>query len=86
MPLDKAYDKQLKSDVADIKNTGGRMASSVTAARFLAHFVGDWPWAHIDIAGACLYSNKPGETERSYLTKGGTGVMVRSLVEYLRGL
>ncbi len=86
MPLDKAYDRQLKSLSADIKNTGGRMASSVTAARFLAHFVGDWPWAHIDIAGAETFSNKPEETNRSYLTKGGTGVMVRSLVEYLRSL
>ncbi|MFT5193640.1 MAG: leucyl aminopeptidase [Cellvibrionaceae bacterium] len=86
MPLDKSYDRQLKSDVADIKNTGGRMASAVTAARFLAHFVGDWPWAHIDIAGADMHSGKAEETDRSYLTKGGTGVMVRSLVEYVRGL
>ena len=86
MPLDKAYDRQLKSDVADIKNTGGRSASSVTAARFLSNFVGDWPWAHIDIAGAELYKGGPEETPRSYLTKGGTGIMVRTLVEYVRSL
>ncbi len=86
MPLDSAYDRQLKSLSADIKNTGGRMASSVTAARFLAHFVGDWPWAHIDIAGGEKWGNTADETDRSYLTKGGTGVMVRSLVEYVRRL
>ena len=84
MPLDKTYDRQLKSDVADIKNTGGRMASSVTAARFLAHFAGDWPWAHIDIAGAELSAGGPNETPRSYVPKGATGVLVRTLVEYVR--
>lgn len=86
MPLDPAYDRQLKSEVADLKNTGGRAASSVTAARFLAHFAGDWPWAHIDIAGSELYSQGPENTPRSYLTKGGTGIPLRTLVEYLRGL
>lgn len=85
MPLDPAYDRQLKSEVADIKNTGGRMASAVTAARFLAHFVGEWPWAHIDMAGSEFYSNGPEQTPRSYLTKGGTGIPLRTLVEYLRG-
>ena len=84
LPLDKAYDRQLKSEVADIKNTGGRAASAITAARFLAHFVGDWPWAHLDIAGGEFYSNSPEQTSRSYLTKGATGVMVRTLVEFLR--
>lgn len=84
LPIDTAYDRQLKSDVADIKNSGGRMASSVTAARFLAHFIGDWPWAHIDIAGAELSAGGPNETPRSYVPKGGTGVVVRTLVEFVR--
>jgi leucyl aminopeptidase len=84
MPLDPAYDDQLKSDAADLKNTGGRSASAVTAARFLAHFVGSWPWAHIDIAGSDLYSGGPNQTPRSYLTKGGTGIPLRTLVECLR--
>jgi leucyl aminopeptidase len=84
MPLDPAYDKQLKSEVADLKNTGGRSASSVTAARFLAHFVGDWPWAHLDIAGSEWYSEGPDQTSRSYLTKGGTAIPLRTLVECLR--
>ncbi len=84
MPLDSVYDRQLKSDVADIKNSGGRYASSVTAARFLAHFTGDWPWAHIDIAGSELYSGGPEQTPRSYMTKGGTGIPLRTLVACLR--
>lgn len=86
MPLDPAYDRQLKSEVADLKNTGGRYASAVTAARFLAHFTADWPWAHIDIAGSALHEGGPEYTSRSYVTKGGTGVPLRTLVEYLRNL
>ncbi len=85
LPLDAAYDRQLKSDVADLKNSGGRMASAVTAARFLAHFAGEWPWAHLDIAGGEFYSGKPEDTPRSYLTKGASGTPLRTLVEVLRG-
>lgn len=86
LPLDPAYDRQIKSDVADIKNSGGRAASAITAARFLAHFVADWPWAHIDMAGSAAYSDKPEQTPRSYLVKGATGMPLRTLVEYLRSL
>jgi leucyl aminopeptidase len=86
MPLDPAYDRQLKSEAADLKNTGGRAAGSVTAARFLAHFAGEWPWAHIDMAGSDSYKGGPEDTPRSYLTKGATGVPVRTFVEYLRRL
>lgn len=85
MPLDPAYDRQLTSYIADIKNTGGREAASITAARFLSHFVGDWPWAHIDIAGSEFYVR--GQlifTPRTYLTLGATGVGLRTLVELLR--
>lgn len=84
LPLDPAYDRQLKSDVADIKNTGGRSASSVTAARFLSNFVGTWPWAHIDMAGSETYGNGPEDTARSYLTRGATGIPLRTFVEFLR--
>jgi leucyl aminopeptidase len=84
LPLDPAYDRQLESEVADIKNTGGRAASSVTAARFLSRFVGDWPWAHIDMAGSEFYSGGPEQTPRSYLTKGATGMPLRTFVEFLR--
>jgi len=84
LPLDPAYDRQLKSDAADIKNSGGRNASAITAARFLAHFTDDWLWAHIDIAGSEFYSNGPDQTPRSYLTKGATGMPLRTLVAWLR--
>jgi leucyl aminopeptidase len=84
LPLDPRYDQQLKSQVADLKNVGGRSASAVTAARFLAHFIGDWPWAHLDIAGSETYSNGLEQTPRSYLTKGGTGITTRTLVELVR--
>lgn len=84
MPLDESYDAQLKSAVADIKNDGGPEAASVTAARFLARFVGDWPWAHIDIAGSHYYSSGPEQDSRSYMTPGASGTPMRVLVEFLR--
>ena len=78
LPMFASYGEQLKSDVADIKNVGGREASSITAGKFLEHFV-DYPWIHIDIAGpAFLHEPKP------YRPKGGTGFGVRLLVEFLR--
>ncbi len=78
LPMFAAYGNHLKSDVADIKNVGGREASSITAGKFLEHFV-DYPWMHVDIAGpAFLHEPKP------YRPKGGTGFGVRLLVEFLR--
>jgi leucyl aminopeptidase len=56
MPLGKAYDKLIDSKFADVKNTGGRHAGSITAAQFLQRFVGDTPWAHLDIAGTGMGS------------------------------
>jgi leucyl aminopeptidase len=76
MPLDDEYSEQIKSDIADIKQTGGRSASSVTAAKILEHFVGDAKWAHLDIAGTSYLENK-----KSYQEKGATGVGVRTLAE-----
>ena len=73
MPLDEEYADSIKSDIADIKQTGGRGASSVTAAKILENFVGDAKWAHLDIAGTS-YTEK-----KSYQEKGGTGVGVRTL-------
>ncbi|MHA1523211.1 MAG: leucyl aminopeptidase [Alphaproteobacteria bacterium] len=58
LPLDAAYDKLMDSKVADMKNTGGRSAGSITAAQFLQRFVEDTPWVHIDIAGVALDSPK----------------------------
>ncbi|HEY4032584.1 MAG TPA: leucyl aminopeptidase [Ktedonobacteraceae bacterium] len=76
MPLDDEYNEQIKSDIADIKQTGGRTASSVTAAKILEHFIGDAKWAHLDIAGTSYLDSK-----KSYQEKGGTGVGVRTLAE-----
>ncbi|MCC0053023.1 MAG: leucyl aminopeptidase [Rhodobiaceae bacterium] len=56
MPLGKSYDKLIDSKFADMKNTGGRYAGSITAAQFLQRFVGDTPWAHLDIAGTGMSS------------------------------
>jgi len=75
MPMDEEYKELNKSEVADIKNSGGRWGGAVTAAQFLSEFVGDKPWAHIDIAGTFM-----SDKERGYLVKGATGVSVRTLV------
>ncbi len=80
MPLWDVHRKAVRSDVADIKNTTGRDASASTAAAFLANFVGDTPWVHLDIAGTA-WSNKASP----YLKNGATGVGVRLLVELLQG-
>jgi len=76
MPVPEEYKEQIKSEIADIKNTGDRYGGAITAALFLAEFVGDTPWVHLDIAGPAS-SNK----ESGYIVKGATGVGVRTLVE-----
>jgi leucyl aminopeptidase len=75
LPMYEEYKEQNKSDVADIKNSGGRYGGAITAAQFLAEFVNDKPWAHIDIAGT-FFADK----EQGYQVKGGTGVCVRTLI------
>ena len=75
LPMYEEYKEQNKSEVADIKNIGGKYAGAITAAQFLAEFIGDIPWVHLDIAGTSL-----SEKERGYLVKGATGVPVRTLV------
>ncbi|GIV53977.1 MAG: putative cytosol aminopeptidase [Candidatus Kapaibacterium sp.] len=79
LPLHDEYLEQIKSDVADVKNSGGRPAGAITAALFLKHFIGSYPWAHLDIAGTGM-APKDG----AYTPKGGTGVGVRLFVEMLR--
>jgi leucyl aminopeptidase len=79
MPLLDAHKEEIRSEIAEIKNTGGRPAGSSTAAAFLWHFVDDTPWVHLDIAGTA-WTSKPGPIQR----KGATGVGVRMLVELLR--
>jgi leucyl aminopeptidase len=80
LPMDAEYGEQIRSDVADIKNVGdGRWGGAITAAKFLERFVGDISWTHVDIAGPA-FAEKP----RPWTDGGGTGVMVRSLVELAR--
>ncbi len=79
LPLDELYAKQIKSQVADIKNTGGRPAGTITAAEYLHKFVGKTPWVHLDIAGTAW-----NYTEKSYIPKGPSGVGVRTLIEFIR--
>jgi leucyl aminopeptidase len=79
LPISEHQRDVLKSEVADLKNAGERAGGSINAALFLKEFVGDTPWVHLDIAGP---SQSP--KERGYLSKGATGVGVRSLVELVR--
>jgi leucyl aminopeptidase len=78
LPLWDEYGELIKSDIADLKNVGGRAAGTITAGYFLKEFAGDLPWAHIDIAGtAWSIKDKP------YAPKGASGVCVRLLVNML---
>jgi leucyl aminopeptidase len=74
MPIFDEYRDQLKSEIADFSNTGGRPAGSITAALFLKEFTGGLPWVHMDIAGTAW-----AEEARPYMPKGATGVAVRTL-------
>ena len=76
MPVFDDYKDQLKSEIADFTNTGGRAAGAITAALFLKEFTGNLPWVHMDIAGTAW-----AEEAKPYQPKGATGVGVRSLVE-----
>lgn len=75
LPLDKEYTKQIKSDIADIKNVGGRKAGTITAAAFLKEFADGISWAHLDIAGTAW-----GDDAKPFRAKGPTGVAVRTLI------
>ncbi|MGB2692404.1 MAG: leucyl aminopeptidase [Thermodesulfobacteriota bacterium] len=80
LPMDDELRAEIKSSVADIKNAGSRMGGAITAAMFLEHFVGDVPWAHIDIAGPAFM-----EKDSLYNPIGGTGFGVRTIIKYLSG-
>jgi len=81
LPLDKEYSKQIKSDIADIKNVGGRKAGTITAAAFLKEFADGLSWAHLDIAGTAW-----GDEAKPHRSKGPTGVAVRTLLNIVRRL
>lgn len=78
MPMFDEYREQLKSDIADIKNIGGRYGGAITAAKFLADFINNTPWVHLDIAGT-----SETDKEKGYQVKGATGVPVRTLVSLI---
>jgi leucyl aminopeptidase len=79
LPLPPRLAEQLKSEVADLKNTGERWGGALTAGLFLKEFVGQTPWVHVDLAG-------PASTDKElgHVGKGGTGFGVASILEFLR--
>ena len=79
LPLYDEYREQLKSEIADMVNSPGRPAGSITAAMFLKEFAGDGPWAHLDIAGTAW-----AEESKPWQPKGATGAMIRTLIEVAR--
>ena len=80
LPLYEDYREQLKSEIADMLNSPGRPAGSITAAMFLKEFAGTGPWAHLDIAGTAW-----AEESKPWQPKGATGAMIRTLIEVARG-
>ncbi len=80
LPMWDDYKELIKSDVADIRNSGGRPAGTISAALFLAEFAGDFPWVHLDVAGTAY-------TEADLVTvpRGPTGIPVGTFVEFVRG-
>ncbi len=82
LPMHDHFAEQIKSKVADIKNVGeGRWGGAITAAKFLEEFVDQTPWVHLDIAGPAFY-----DSAKNFMDAGGTGVMVRTLVELVEAL
>jgi leucyl aminopeptidase len=79
LPLDDEYRESIRSNIADIINSGGRWGGAITAAMFLKEFAEDTPWMHLDIAGtAWMDDAKP------WIAKGPSGIAVRSLIEFTR--
>lgn len=80
LPLERSYRTQLDSDVADLANIGGPYGGAITAALFLSEFVGETPWAHLDIAGTMQ-----SDADDAWRSKGATGFGARLLIEVARG-
>ena len=83
LPLSEEFLDLIKSNVATIKNIGGRTGGTITAAAFLSHFVNDVSWAHFDIAGTAW--TQDGTANKSYNPKGSTGFGVRTIIKFLEG-
>jgi len=79
LPLFDEYEQLIRSDVADVKNVGGRWAGAITGAWFLKKFIGKYKWVHLDIAGTAIV-----EESTAYIPKGASGVGVRLLTEFFR--
>ena len=80
LPLARQYRKLLDSNVADMKNIGGPYGGAITASLFLAEFVGEIPWAHLDIAGPMDV-----DSDESWLSRGATGFGTRTLIDLALG-
>lgn len=78
LPADNEYGDMIRSDIADIKNTGNRFAGAITAGMFIKNFAGRLPWAHLDIAGTAWL-----EREKPYLARGATGFGARLLADFI---
>ena len=76
--MDDEYRDMIKSDIADIKNSAGRYAGTITAAYFVREFAEDTPWVHLDIAGTAWENDR-----KPYMSKGPTGVAIRTLINYV---
>ncbi len=81
MPLSPEYDKLIDLRFADMKNTGGRFGGSITAAQFLQRFVGEVPWAHLDIAGTGM-SSPASEFNRSWGSGWGVRLLDRLVADH----
>jgi leucyl aminopeptidase len=81
LPVDAEYGDMIRSNIADIMNTGGRWGGAITAAMFLKEFVEDTPWIHLDIAGTAWI-----EDGKAWIPKGPSGVAVRSIIEYVKSV
>jgi leucyl aminopeptidase len=79
LPLDEEYKESIRSNIADIMNTGGRYGGAITAAMFLKEFAEETPWIHLDIAGTAWM-----EDNKAWIAKGPSGIALRSLVEFVK--
>jgi len=84
LPMHDDYDKQIKSEIADMKNVGGRPGGSITAAHFIKRFVNDKPWAHLDIAGVA-WSGKDAPTTPKGATAYGVRMLDRLVADHYEG-
>ncbi len=84
MPLNKQYDKMVDSKFADMRNSAGRFAGSITAAQFLQRFVGDTPWAHLDVAGTAMASPQT-DINKSWASGFGVRLLDRLVADYYEG-